>query len=209
MKLIWKSSHYGQIGFHVESRHEYDSFPPVSSLTLDHAPTDVNREREAISAYLAFGAWVSGDLELPHRLGPNTASAIERDLALVSIRPSPIEYYAKPLDQGSKVVDVHFGPTGLLANGPAICVLRSAEWNGALTTVNCIGVASNAFALDAAVKGSFESIRARLAVAVLFAGELSADSLRVHLDGIYVPVEERRRIVELTLSARLGIQFLD
>lgn len=98
MKITWKSTEYGQFGFHAELD-EYDGTPPVSSLLLDHSPQSINPEREAIAGYLAFGHWASRDLHLPHKLGPNTATAIEADLKHIAIRPSPSSITPRPLSK--------------------------------------------------------------------------------------------------------------
>lgn len=206
MKLTWNSSTTGQVGFHVAELGEYDAEPPVRALLLDHAPTSINLEREAIAAYLAFGRWTSGDLTLPHKLGPNTAHAIESDMKHVSIRPNPIEYYPKPLELGIRTVRVSFTDATLPASRSAITVLDSSEWNGSVRGLRSIAVGANAVALDRAASTDFEQIRARLAVAVLFAGDLSADVLDV-VGAQGLPSSERKRLEALLLAARLGVRF--
>lgn len=206
MKITWKGTTSGQVGFHAELQ-EYDAVPPVGSLLLDHAPSSVNLEREAMAGYLAFGHWTSGDLQLPHRLGPNTAAAIERDMKHVSVRPSPIEYYPKPLEVGHRAVQVGFTPSNISQQTSSITVLPASEWTGSMRSLQSIVIASNAFALDSAASGSFEAIRARLAVATLFAGDLSADVLHVHHPDL--DATEQNRLRELLLSVRLGLEFVE
>ena len=149
MKITWKGTLSGQVGFHAELQ-EYDAVPPVESLLLDHAPVTMNPEREAVAAYLAFGHWSSGDLQLPHRLGPNTAAAIERDMRHVAVRPSPIEYYPKPLELGIRDVHVGFDASYVRDDVAAIAVLPGSGWTGSVRTLHSIAVASNAFTLDVA-----------------------------------------------------------
>lgn len=205
MKITWKSTNYGQIGFHTELQ-EYDAVPPAESLLLDHAPASMNPEREAIAAYLAFGHWTSGDLQLPHRLGPNTAAAIEHDMRHVAVRPSPVEYYPKPLEFGLREVHVGFDADAVRNDVSSIAVLPASEWSGALRGLKSLAIASNAFVFDiAASKDTTQGIRSRLAVAVLFAGDLSADTLVVNANG--VPEAERERLTALLLAVRLGIRF--
>lgn len=205
MKITWKSTYYGQVGFHTELQ-EYDAVPPAESLLMDHAPTSMNLEREAMAAYLAFGHWTSGDLQLPHRLGPNTAAAIEADMKHVPIRPSPVEYYPKPLELGIREVHVGFDSGHVRNDVPSIAVLPASEWSGSLRGLTSLSIASNAFVFDRAVStDSTVGIRARLAIAVLFAGDLSADTLVVN--GEYISDVERARLTALLLAVRLGILF--
>lgn len=204
MKITWKGTLSGQVGFHAELQ-EYDADPPVESLLLDHAPVAMNPEREAIAAYLAFGHWSSGDLQLPHRLGPNTAAAIERDIRHVAVRPGPIEYYPKPLELGIREVHVGFDASYVRDDPATIAVLPGSGWTGALRTLRSIAISSNAFALDMAASQDFAAIRARLAVAVLFAADISADTLVLTASDL--PETERSRIRELLLAVRLGVDF--
>lgn len=205
MKITWKSTNYGQIGFHTELQ-EYDAVPPAESLLLDHAPASMNPEREAIAAYLAFGHWTSGDLQLPHRLGPNTAAAIEHDIRHVAVRPSPVEYYPKPLELGMRDVRVGFDASYVRNDVPSIAVLPASEWSGSLRSLASLAVVSNAFVFDTvASTDTSQGIRSRLAVAVLFAGDLSADTFVV--DGEHIPGIEREKLTALLLAVRLGIRF--
>ncbi len=206
MKITWKGTNSGQVGFHAELQ-EYDAVPPADALLMDHSPSSINPEREAMAAYLAFGHWTSGDLQLPHRLGPNTAAAIEQDMQHVPVRPSPIEYYPKPLELGLRNVHVGFDSTYVRNDIPSIAVLPASAWTGALRGLASVSVCSNAFIFDdAASTTTSPSIRSRLAVAVLLAGDLSADELIV--DGRGVPESERKKLAALMLSVRLGIRFL-
>lgn len=207
MRITWKGTNYGQVGFHTELQ-EYDAVPPTDSLVMDRAPATVNFEREAIAAYLAFGHWTSGDLQLPHRLGPNTAAAIEADMKHVAVRPGPIEYYPKPLEVGLRDVHVGFDATHVRSDIPSLAVLPSSEWAGGLRGLSSMTVASNAFVFDKATSSSdFEEIRSRLAVAVLFAGDLSAD--RLIINGEKISLSERERLSALLLAVRLGILFVE
>ena len=208
MKFNWGTQERARIGLHVELG-EYDASPPVTSLLLDYAPLSMNPERLAIAAYLAFGSWASGDFLLPTKLGPATASAIERDLKHVDVRPGPIEYYPKPLEVGVREVSLLITkePT-LSCSDSTIAVLPSSSWNGGMRGLRSITVASNAFALDIAASSTPESIRARLAVGVLFAGDLSADCISIQCSQP-LPDSEKSRISALLLSVRLGARFVE
>ena len=92
MKISWQDSGYGQTGFHAEVE-EYDAVPPVSALLLDHHPVNVNAEREAVAAYLAFGCWVSGDLKLPRHLGPTTRPSNHHHVRVG--KPQPARYSSR------------------------------------------------------------------------------------------------------------------
>src|SRR5699024_4520050 len=99
------------------------------------------------------------------------------DLAHVEVRPSPVEYYPKELEVGLREVSVVLDDFGHSGSGAFINVLRASEWAGSMRGLQSIAVSSNAFALDAAAPAAAASIRARFAVAVLFAVEHSADTL--------------------------------
>lgn len=205
MKVSWSSTHDNRIGFHTEL-HEYDAVPPVAALLIDHAPAMINAEREAVASYLAFGHWVSGDLQLAHKVGPNTASAIERDMSFVDVRPSPLEYYPKPLPTGSRRVSVDFDGSGVSSSGPFISVLPASRWNGALRSHNGIALGSNAFVFDAAASGGHVAIRCRLAVAVLFAEDLLADTFVLRAND--VDAREISRIRKLLAAVNIGLDLV-
>lgn len=208
MKFKWEAQGHARIGLHVELG-EYDANPPVTSLLLDYAPLSMNPERLAIAAYLAFGRWASGDFLLPMKLGPATASAIERDLRHVDVRPGPIEYYPKPLEVGVREVGLLVGNEHTPApSDSTITVLPSSSWHGGMRGLRSITVASNAYALDNAASTTPESVRARLAVGVLFAGDLSADRVSIRWPHS-LPDTEKSRISALLLSVRLGVRFVE
>lgn len=208
MKITWSTTNYGQTGFHIEHLGEYDAQPPVNSLLMDRAPRTMNPERQAIAAYLAFSPWISGDLHLPQRLGPNTAAAIERDHEHVQIRPVPIEYYPKPLEIGHRRAELVLDSFGHSGDSAFINIVRASDWAGSIRGLKSISVASNAFTLDAAAAHNEVSIRARLAVAVLFAGELSVDAL-ILPDDIVISEREFESLRKLLLAARIGFEVKD
>ena len=208
MRIEWQHTPQGSVGFHAQPG-EYDAVPPVDALLMESSPTLLNPERKAIAAYLAFGRWTSGDFTLDFKFGPTTASAIERDTKHLDIRPGPIEYYPKPLSAGTDEVAVEFDAR--VWNDPhttTLSVLPSSEWAGGLRSLSSIAIATNAFALDHASLDDTISIRARLAVAVLFSEELAADTLIVS-SGECIDEQERLRLTNLLLAARLGLLFQD
>lgn len=206
MKISWHGNDYGMTGLHAEPG-EYDASLPVDSLLIDYAPRNINPERLAVAAYLAFGRWVSGDLQLPAKLGPATAAAIERDLKHVHVRPGPIEYYPKPLEIGTREIRLNFteAKTDPFTQD-SMTILPSSGWNGGLRGLRSMTIASNAFALDSDTSHPQESIRARLAVGVLFAGDLSADRFVVQTPEL-ITDSEISRLTDLLLSVRLGLSF--
>lgn len=176
MKITWsQNSHLGK---HLDAvPHEYDAQPPFRNLLLDATPTRLTPDREAMAAYLAFGRWSTGDFIVPRRMSDRVARAIEEDARPLRIRPTPIDYQTFPVARGGKVLNVctAIQHVGLHNEDAQLCVLPSSEWNGCLTSVDQIVLSSNAEMIDRVTKGS---IRAQLAVAVLFADDFHANSLR-------------------------------
>jgi hypothetical protein len=181
--------------------HEYDAAPPVNQLLLDRRPRIRQNDRDAIAAYLAFGAWASAGFSLPAKISPATAEAIRADSrASGGLIAEPIEYYPKALPIGSSSVALTraIGPT--FSERPELALLQADTWNGAVATTRSLALGSNAFVLDGDA-----SVRAHLAVAVLFAADLDADSFV--LDGWRVPEREEERLRSLLSAVRLGVAF--
>lgn len=187
----------------IAERGEYDALPPVNTLHVDFAPTKVNADRLAIASYLVFGAYVSGTIEMPKKFCPATAEAMEQDARPVQLRPAPIEYYPQPLAIGQRTARIYFELPGESVEGQ-FSVLPSDSYSGIITGPNKLLLASNAFVFDALTK-SAQSIRARLAVAVLFAEDFSIDTFI--LDGTAIDRKEQRALINLLASCRLGLQF--
>ncbi|WP_421084332.1 hypothetical protein [Rothia nasimurium] len=188
----------------IAERGEYDALPPLDTLHIDFAPTKVNADRLAIASYLVFGSYASGTIEMPKKFCPATAEAMEQDARPVQLRPSPIEYYPQPLAIGQRTAKVYFGLPGESPEGQ-FGILPSDSYSGIITGPNKLLLASNAFVFDA-LTNSGQDIRARLAVAVLFAEDFSIDTFI--LDGTAIDRTEQRTLINLLASCRLGLQFL-
>lgn len=184
---------------------EYDAFPPVCALMLDDAPRVIDPDRVALASYLAFGDWSSGDLVVPHDVSPAAADAIERDARPLPIRPRPVEYAARALPESLGSVDVRFGLPVAPSTRPVLAVVPSTLAHGVFRTGTTTIVPSNAFILDGARDMTTPRIRARLAVAVLFAQEVGASTLRI-TEAESEP-EELARLQALTRSVNLHVSF--
>lgn len=202
MKITTETNTYSPFNL-VATRNEYDALPPVNTLQIDFAPVSINPDRLAIASYLAFGAYCSGGFELSVKFSPAAAEAIEQDAKPVQLRPAPIEYYPKALAVGMGEATVSFSLPGE-SQEACLVVLPSDKYNGLMTGHNKLLVSSNAFFLDAAAQNP-HSIRARLAVAVLFAEDLGIDTLTV--DGHNIDAAERQSLVRLLSACRLGLSF--
>lgn len=202
MKITTETNTYSAFNL-VATRNEYDALPPVDTLQIDFAPVNINPDRLAIASYLAFGAYCSGGFELNVKFSPAAAEAIEQDAKPVQLRPAPIEYYPKALAIGMGEAAVSFSLPGE-SHKACIAVLPSDKYNGLITGHNQLIISSNAFFLDAVAQNAY-SIRARLAVAVLFAEDLGIDTLTV--DGSTIDTTERQSLVRLLTACRLGLTF--
>lgn len=182
--------------------HEYDAVPPVNQLLLDRRPRIRQNDRDAIAAYLAFGQWAAAGFSLPAKISPATAEAIRADSHMSGgLVAEPIEYYPKALPIGSTKVVVTRAIGRSFLEQPELAVLQADTWNGAMGTTRSLALGSNAFVLD-----GDSSVRAHLAVAVLFATDLDADCFA--LEASQVPEQEQHRLRSLLSAVRLGIDFV-
>lgn len=180
---------------------EYDAAPPVGQLLLDRRPRNRQNDRDAIAAYLAFGQWAAAGFSLPAKISPATAEAIRADSHLSGgLIAEPIEYYPKALPIGSAKVVVTRAIGQSFLERAELALLQADTWNGAVGTTRSLALGSNAFVLDGDA-----SVRAHLAVAVLFATDLDADCFV--LEGWDVPDGEAQRLRSLLSAVRLGIDF--
>lgn len=188
----------------VAQPEEYDAFPPVNALLIDALPKLRHPDREALAGYLAFGRWTSGDLVLPDPLSPHVAEAIEADALPIRLRPRNVVLTPRALPRGERAVALHFGAPCNSPTSPALAVVPSTLARGVSDVGSKLVVPSNAFVLD---HGDSPQVRARLAVAVLFAADVDADS--VHLDGSLVPRDEAVRLSALLHSVNLEFAIHD
>jgi hypothetical protein len=179
---------------------EYDAHPPVDRLIVDHPPRVENAELIGMACYLAFGRWCGGELQLPVKVGPATANAMMRDAAVsgVSLLPSPIEYYPKPLPLG--VREVRLSRMLRIDSAAAVYDVRVDQWAGSLRSHTSVVVPSNSFLLD----GMAGNVRASLAVALLFANDVQVDSLVIEE---HVPEDEKDKLAALLSAVRIGVKF--
>ena len=119
---------------------EYDAEPPTRTWILADLPDKINPELEAVALYLLFGRWCGGELTVPQKMGPNTASAISRHAGF-DIFPNPIEYYPKPLLRGSQSITVTRNLNKIAPQ--TLVVLESANWNGSLKSTSSLAIATN------------------------------------------------------------------
>lgn len=198
---------YAPLALHATPA-EYDALPPVDTLFIDHLPTSINADRLAIAAFLAFGSFASGEFSVPNKISAAAAEAIERAAEPTRLRPYPVEYYPKALPEGAEDAALNF-MFETWTTSPAVCVLPSDRFNGSIASHKGLAVSSNAFLLDALSPVS-HSIRARLAVAVLFAEDFGIASFTVPAEVAEgITAVERVRLEELLASCRLSIRFAD
>lgn len=165
MRISRSRNKHRQIAYTVELS-EYDAEPPTRTWLLDELPEKINPELEAVALYLVFGRWCGGQFEVPQKMGPNTAAAIERH-ASMDLFPGPIEYYPKPIFRGSREVRVFDKLSSL--SPYSLVVLSSSDWNGSLKSTSSLVVSSNT---DVFADQSSAPI-AKLAPALLLAEELN------------------------------------
>ncbi|MFH0413084.1 hypothetical protein ACG98H_13645 [Corynebacterium sp. L4756] len=75
-------------------------------MAFEATPFKINPEVEAVALTLLFGRFSGGEMEFAHKVGPNTAKAIQRYLEPTMGFITPIEYYPKPLPLGTETIRV-------------------------------------------------------------------------------------------------------
>lgn len=179
---------------------EYDSIPPNNKIIIDELPEKIDPNREAIALYLIFGKWVGSDFAVPQWMSPHTGEAIARAASPISVNPTPFEYYPKGLPIGNR--DLLCTDSVEFANEQTtVSVLPAHSWSGALRSFDSLSVSSNAFTFQ---EGT-EDVAPIVGIAVLFAEDLSADSICVRTS---LTESEESRIAELLSSVRLGFKVI-
>lgn len=176
----------------------FDGIPPVHRLVLGGSPLHSHPDRIGLAAYLAFGCYASGEFVLPSAVGPELASAVEDDCRPIRVRPGPVEYVPRIMATGQQSVAVRHGRAVSLERN-RIQIVPGVSARGYFRGDDSLTVSSNSFAFGSGP-------RAVLAVAVLFAEDLSAADLR--FDTLQ-PIDDREeeRLRQLLLSVGLGFSW--
>lgn len=207
MILQWTAAPDGRPSL-LATRQEYDAFPPVEALVVDALPSQRHPDREAMAGYLVFGRWASGDLLVPEPLSPVVAEAIEVDASPIRLRPRDVDYTPRAVPQGRRRITVRFELPAAPPADATLAVVPSTRTEGVSSWGSALVIPSNAFVLDA-VAGpdtmETQSVRARAAVAVLFAADVEADVLE--LDGVELPAQEEARLAALLHAVNLELSL--
>lgn len=195
MRFSVKTNLYGRWGIHAELS-EYDAIPPTDNIAFDAMPLKLNPEVEAAAITLLFGRFSGGEMQFAHKVGPNTAKAVQRYLEPTIGFISPIEYYPKPLPLGTAETMVSECFSFDTA-GSRFVSLRSDKFNGSIKSHVSIAVANNSFVL----KRTDQDIVPSLACAMLFAEDLEIETLRIDSGAIpnFNEVEKLLSAVRLNL----------
>lgn len=182
---------------------EYDAIPPLKTLQVGALPRQLSPDREAISIYLAFGHWTSGHLKFPRSLSPETAEAIEADSMPARIRTDLIEYAAREVPTGNRQTLLGFTAGETMQHSPTLSVIDNINSREFIQKTSSLTVSSNAFAFDRMDSQEHFSIRARLAVAVLFAEDADVESLV--LNTVKPANDELSRLRALLAVTNIGL----
>ncbi|WP_415296937.1 hypothetical protein [Cellulosimicrobium sp. SJTW-1] len=184
---------------------DYDGTPHLEGLWFERKPQSLNPDRLAAAAILAFGRYCSGPVKFPNKISPAMAGALVDYLSPIRAYPEPIEYYPKAIPEGSNRVRVRWTASESLdelERRPTLQLVPSSEFSGAVGTRNSLIVASNARLMSALSTGR-EDVLTLLAAGVVFAQDLSADTL-------VLDAEDSTRIVRarpLLAAAGLGLEL--
>jgi hypothetical protein len=210
MIVKWASELVGHVGFSV-SADDYDGEPSFQSFWFDSSPKSRHPDREAVAAFLVFGSYMGGHVQLPHKFSPAVDSAMRGILSPLPVVFSPVEYYPKALPDGSRVLALSWSDLVQEQTDPGdeggayLRIERSDKFAGALRTIRGLTIASNAWLHCRGQQGSLAEISPYVAAAVLFAEDLDADTIR--LPGLHDPSSrEWQELSHLLATARLGLE---
>lgn len=209
MIITWRGELVGHVGL-TAVPNDYDGNPQFSNFWFDASPKAIHPDRQAVAAYLIFGSYMSGRVQMPHAFSPAVEAALRFDAEPVSISFNPIEYYPKALPIGSRVLDLSWEGSSNnceIADSPGsayLHILQSDRAAGSIRTVNGLTIGSNAWLHTSSKRDSLQRIYPFVAAAVLFAEDLEVDVVRVPL-GYDEGTAEWRALSSLLASARLGL----
>lgn len=192
---------------------EYDGIPPISEFYVDHEPTFYNDDILAVSSVLLFGEYCSGSINLPRKVSPEVAAAIERFLAPVWVSISPIEFQprANPQGTGSVVLTDSIRSWGKYSSEwgkprtTNICVLPSSEFSGYLASPKGLLIGSNGPNLGQLSRRSSGTYGA-IATALLFCESLRAQSIVLDENLDDLSDNELNHLSDLLKSCKIVLQ---
>lgn len=187
MKISWIANDgYGRFGLNAQPG-EYDGVPLIDSLLFDGTPRIISNDRMCAAAALAFGEFISGELELPRDITPEMAGAIQDFLFPRKVFPGPISFSARGLPDGETqlLLNPGLGHAKLQANNEwgaarevSLDIRSSATWAGQIASVDTISLASNSIFFGASyADDDVRRIHASIAVALIFAESLKARTI--------------------------------
>lgn len=190
MKISWIANDgYGRFGLNAQPG-EYDGVPLIDSLLFDGTPLIMSNDRMSAAAALAFGEFISGELELPKDITPEMAGAIQDFVLPRKVFPGPISFSARGLPDGDTRLLLNPGleHAKLQPNNEwgapreVLLDLRSsATWAGQIASVDTISLASNSVLFGASyADNDVRRIHASIAVALIFAESLKAQTIVLH-----------------------------
>lgn len=206
MKISLVNELNGRFGIVAEAQ-GYDGALWLRELWLDRRPVAMHQDRIAVAATLAFGRKAANELTLESAISPGTAQAIKNFNSNLSLNVSPVDYNQKRFPEGSNALRVvGDDSSAALANSVearremSIRVLRSDRFAGSLMSMESLSISSNAFIFDVNAAEQGEKGFARLAVGVLFAEDLGADT--IFYEGTAIPETVRDLLISCGLKTK-------
>lgn len=185
---------------------EIDGFPAIASLRLDTVPQKVSPDRIAVAGILAFGRYLSGQVQFDSKISALTAELIARFMRPRWVHVTPLHPANLPIPRGTKTVRLTES-ISRIASEAVLVVVRSDQYQGAIVGRNATIVASNAWIIDQLdAANEIDSLSARLAVAVLMAEQMDTAVIRIeNIDHKDAP--EISALKELLGAVGLGMEF--
>lgn len=162
----------------------YDGYPPISTFYIECEPLTVHDDVLAVAGVLLFGEYCSGTLELPRKVSPEVARAIQHFClpSWVSVSPVELEPRRNPLGEGLLFLteDIRDMKPRSVWGEPRVSTLVSLsadEFSGSLFSHH--GLITNSNARTISTFSAASAVFAQVAIALLFAETFSATQIEL------------------------------
>lgn len=194
---------------------EYDGIPPISSLLLGGAPERIDPNLTAVSAALAFEAYVADEISLEHPVLPLTADALGEFFKPASVRCISTKHWARRMaeGQGSLTIVSEDRSSGYEDTAEKndlghfqLHLVDSYESPRGFAYKNRIYLPSNAALLSPRAEGDTRRLFPKIAAALSIAGEFGIREIR--FPGTGIAPDDRYMVKALNLLRAVNRELI-
>lgn len=183
---------------------EIDGFPAIERLEFSAIPSSVSSDRVAVAGILAFGPYISGQVQFEEKISALTAEIIARYMNPRWVHVTPLHPSNLPIPRGSQpiVIQNKISPS---PTDRQLVIVRNDRYEGSVIGMETSVIPSNAWLIDK-LNGINQSSRfsSELAVAVLMAESLNISVIKMPSnDGL----EPKRLHLLKQLLGAVGLGF--